>query len=201
MVSKLKNNHILLASASPRRYELLTQLGFKVLVKPVDIDESRYPDESPAVYCQRLAIEKNQIAVERFIAHQPIAIVTADTIVVKGDITLGKPKNSEQVVATLKQLSGGIHSVLTAVCVSYGNRSVSCLQTSEVTFAELDDAWLTSYAATDEPLDKAGGYGIQGSAGRWISFIKGSYSGIMGLPLYETAQLLTKLDIMAVADV
>ncbi len=156
----LKKPEILLASASPRRYELLSQLGFQVLVKPVDIDESRYSDESPAIYCQRLAIEKNQVAVKRFGQLQPMAIVTADTIVVVGDKTLGKPKNTEQVISTLKQLS-----------------------------------------ATDEALDKAGGYGIQGAAGRWIISIKGSYSGIMGLPLYETSQLLTKLDIMTVTDV
>lgn len=200
-MKSLKNPEILLASASPRRYELLTQLGFQVLVKPVDIDESRCSDESPAAYCQRLAIEKNQAAVKRFAGQQPVAIVTADTIVAVGDKTLGKPRNSEQVMATLKQLSGGRHLVLTAVCVSYGDQFETCLQTSEVTFAELDAGWLRSYAATDEPLDKAGGYGIQGAAGRWISAINGSYTGIMGLPLYETSQLLTKLDIMTVTDV
>lgn len=196
-----ENPEILLASASPRRYELLRQLGFQVLVKPVDIDESRYSNETPAEYCQRLAIEKNQVAVKRFAGQHAMAIVTADTIVAVGDKTLGKPKNSEQVMATLNQLSAGTHLVLTAVCVSYGNQSYACLQTSEVTFAELDTDWLKSYAATDEPLDKAGAYGIQGAAGRWITSIKGSYTGIMGLPLYETSQLLTKLDIMTVRDV
>lgn len=177
----------------------MQQLGFSVQVKPVDIDESRYITETPVAYCQRLAWEKNQAAVSRFGSKN--IILTADTIVAMADTTFGKPCNSQEVIQSLTQLSGNRHRVMTAVCVSHGANELSCLQTSEVTFADLDCDWLQRYAMTDEPLDKAGGYGIQGSAGRWIKSIYGSYSGIMGLPLYETSQLLTKLDIMTITDV
>jgi len=183
-----------LASASPRRRELLAQLGFSVQVQTVDIDESRHQDEPPLDYCVRLAVQKNQVAVDRFAPNMPV--ITADTIVVLGDDTLGKPKDRDAVIATINRLSNTEHQVITAVAVSHQGRLVQNHQISQVHFATVDCDWLSAYADSQEPYDKAGAYGIQGSAARWIKSITGSYSGIMGLPLFETAQLLSKLDLM-----
>lgn len=186
---------ICLASASPRRRDLLHQLGLVVHVQAVDIDETRRHGESPQDYCVRLAMQKNRTAVERFNPTQPI--VAADTIVVLGDQTLGKPLNREAVIQTLKQLSGQCHQVMTAVAVSHRGHALYDLQISEVCFAPIDDKWIQAYADTEEPYDKAGAYGIQGAAACFIATISGSYSGIMGLPLFETARLLRQLDIIA----
>jgi len=184
-----------LASASPRRRELLQQLGFQVQVQAVDIDESRNQKESPLDYCVRLAVEKNQAAVSRF---QPkVPVVTADTIVVLGNETLGKPKDRDAVMTTLQRLSDTEHAVITAVAVQHQGQVFHDHQISQVRFARIDSDWIFAYADSEEPYDKAGAYGIQGLAGRWIESITGSYSGIMGLPLYETAQLLSKLGVMS----
>ena len=184
-----------LASASPRRRELLQQLGFQVQVKAVDIDESRQRHESPLDYCVRLAVQKNQTAVSRFQPELPV--VTADTIVVQGDETLGKPKDRDDVIATLQRLSNNQHQVITAVAVHFQDQRIHDYQISQVCFAAIHHDWILAYADTREPYDKAGAYGIQGAAARWIKSITGSYSGIMGLPLFETARLLSKLDIMS----
>lgn len=183
-----------LASASPRRRALLEQLGFGVEVNAVDIDESRKTAESPLAYCVRLAVQKNHTAVSRFQPNQPV--VSADTIVVLADETLGKPKDRDDVIATLERLSDTEHTVITAVAVHHAGQLLHDYQISRVSFAPINENWLSAYADTAEPYDKAGAYGIQGAAARWIKTISGSYSGIMGLPLFETAQLLSKLDLM-----
>lgn len=184
-----------LASASPRRRELLQQLGFQVQVNAVDIDETRDPDEPPLDYCVRLAVQKNQAAVSRF---QPgLPVVTADTIVVLGDETLGKPNNRDAVIDTLLRLSDNQHQVITAIAVHHQGQLLHDYQISQVCFDAIHGDWISAYADSREPYDKAGAYGIQGAAARWIKSITGSYSGIMGLPLFETARLLSKLDIMS----
>lgn len=190
-----KTSTLFLASASPRRLELLQRLGFQVQVKAVDIDESRLRHELPMDYCVRLAVQKNQTAVSRF---QPtLPVVTADTIVVLDGETLGKPKNREDVIATLQRLSNNQHQVITAVAVHYQGQRIHDYQSSQVCFSAIHHDWISAYADSREPYDKAGAYGIQGAAARWIKSITGSYSGIMGLPLFETARLLSKLDIMS----
>ncbi len=186
---------LFLASASPRRRDILTQLGFQVQVQSVNIDESRQSNESPRDYCVRLALQKNQAAVDRF---QPdLPVIAADTIVVLGDETLGKPTDRETVIRTLTRLSDNVHQVITAVAVYHQDRVLHDDQVSEVHMAPIDSDWIASYADSEEPYDKAGAYGIQGAVGRWIKCINGSYSGIMGLPVYETTRLLTGLDIMS----
>ncbi len=197
MPDRLSTNpvSVFLASASPRRRDLLHQLGLAVHVQAVDIDETRTHGESPQDYCVRLAVEKNRAAVERFKPTLPV--ISADTIVLLDDQTLGKPDNRDAVIKTLKQLSGQCHQVMTAVAVSHREHILFDYQTSEVCFAPIDDNWIQAYAGTTEPYDKAGAYGIQGAAARWIATISGSYSGIMGLPLFETARLLRQLDIIA----
>lgn len=186
---------LFLASASPRRRQLLGQLGFEVQVQAVDMDESRHEGESPEAYCVRLALDKNQLAVSRY---QPtLPVVTADTIVVMDNDTLGKPENRQAVIETLNRLSDNTHQVITAVAIHHRGEVVHDRNISRVQFGAIDPNWITVYADSKEPYDKAGAYGIQGSAGRWIKSINGSYSGIMGLPLYETAQLLSQLGLMS----
>ncbi|KAA3641139.1 MAG: septum formation inhibitor Maf [Proteobacteria bacterium] len=194
-MSKGQQQTLCLASASPRRRELLAQLGFQVQVQAVTLDESRQAREKPLDYCVRLALQKNHLAVATY---QPsLPVVSADTIVVLSEQTLGKPKDRAAVLATLQRLSGTEHQVITAVAVHHQGQVLHDSQISQVRFAPIDERWLSAYADSEEPYDKAGAYGIQGSAGRWIESITGSYSGIMGLPLFETARLLTKLDIMS----
>lgn len=180
---------VLLASASPRRRELLDQIGVPFRVDPADIDESPHVGEPPGDYTLRIAKEK-VLAVAR--RRKPGEIVIgADTAVVLGDRMLGKPDGKSEARDMLGTLSGQTHQVYTAVAVLGPDASLeSCLNVSEVTFADLDDEWIASYVETGEPLDKAGAYGIQGWAGCRISRMHGSYSSIMGLPLFETARLL-----------
>ncbi len=190
---------ILLASASPRRKQLLEQLGWQVIVKAVNIDETPRPDEAADQYCLRMSYEKGQRAQDNLDSQWPI--LTADTTVVHQQKILGKPEDEDQAFVMLKRLSGNSHQVLTAVSVAYLGAFHSIINRSEVTFAQLKDEQIRAYIASGEPMDKAGSYGIQGLAAMWIEHINGSYSGIMGLPLFETTQLLNKLDIISPLDV
>jgi len=179
----------LLASASPRRRELLDQIGVRYRVLPADIDESAQSGEEPGPYVLRIAVGKvNAVASQR----NPGEIVLgADTAVVLDHHMLGKPDGATQARAMLRMLSGRTHQVLTAVCVLSPEDDLETrLNISEVSFDELADEWINAYVATGEPLDKAGAYGIQGWAGSQIREVSGSYSSIMGLPLFETARLL-----------
>ncbi len=180
---------VLLASASPRRRELLEQIGISYRVLPADIDESANAGEDPGDYTRRIAAGKvRAVAAER--EHGEI-VLGADTAVVLGNRMLGKPDGPAQAGEMLRALSGRTHRVFTAVAVLGQEGEVETrLNVSEVCFASLDDAWIAAYVATGEPMDKAGAYGIQGWAGCHISEIRGSYSSIMGLPLFETARML-----------
>lgn len=181
---------LMLASGSPRRRELLDQIGVAYRVLPADIDESQHPGEDPGTYTCRIAGEKVRAVAARRAAGE--IVLGADTAVVLGSRMLGKPVSADEAMAMLRILSGRTHEVYTAVAVlDPGDALEVQLNISEVTFAELEDDWITAYVATGEPMDKAGAYGIQGWAGCQIRRVSGSYSAIMGLPLYETARLLS----------
>lgn len=180
---------MLLASASPRRRELLDQIGVPYRVLPADIDESANAGENPGQYTRRMAEGKvRAVAAQRAPGE---VVLGADTAVVLGDRMLGKPDGPQQAGEMLRALSGRTHRVFTAVAVLDQDGDVETrLNVSAVCFASLDDEWIAAYVATGEPLDKAGAYGIQGWAGCQISEVRGSYTSIMGLPLFETARML-----------
>ncbi|QFU74940.1 septum formation inhibitor Maf [Halioglobus maricola] len=181
---------LVLASASPRRRELLEQLGANYWLEPADIDESVRPDEKPEDYVQRMAREK-AIEVAGRHSGEECAILAADTSVVIDDDVLGKPVDHFDGLAMLARLSGRWHSVFTAICLQLpGGQMHADLVETRVRFAQLSREQCEAYLATDEPWDKAGGYGIQGLAGAFVSAIEGSYSNVVGLPLHETWQLL-----------
>ena len=193
---------IYLASASPRRAELLPLIGvaFEVLrLGDFAVDESVHRREAPATYVKRLAQAKAQagVAAARARGLPPYPVLGADTTVCIGREILGKPADSADPVVTavrmLRLLSGRTHRVLTAVAVVAGRRQRLALSASKVSFRRLSGAEITAYVASGEPLDKAGAYAIQGGAAVFASHLAGSYSGVMGLPLYETAQLLRGL--------
>ena len=189
---------IYLASQSPRRRQLLEQIGvrYELLLPDDDEDaealEAVLPGEAPARYVQRVTALKLQASLARLKRRQwPLApILCADTTVAVGRKILGKPASDAEARAMLQGLSGRDHRVLTAVAMGQGRRTVSLLSHSRVRFAPLSASWIAAYVASAEPQGKAGAYAIQGRASMMVSSISGSYSGIMGLPLYETGQLL-----------
>jgi septum formation protein len=182
---------LVLASQSPRRAELLTQIGIPFKILPVDIDESPLSDESAQSYVLRLAQEKSQRG--WIIAQGEEPVLGADTVVVIGDQILGKPQSQSDSIRMLSLLSGQTHRVLTAVAVTITKRQVSCIVSSLVRFASLTEQQMRDYWLTGEPADKAGSYAIQGLGGQFVEHINGSYSGIVGLPLFETKQLLNEI--------
>jgi septum formation protein len=184
---------IYLASKSPRRRELLSQIGVEFSVLSVDIDESRVIDEPPIDYVKRVAIAKAQAGWDSLDREEKLPVLGSDTSVVLGDSILGKPENGADARNMLLQLSGREHEVMTAVAIVSGSQILCELSMSMVSFATLTDAEIEWYVSTKEGVDKAGGYAVQGLAALFIEQIKGSYSGIMGLPIRETALLLTKL--------
>lgn len=181
-----------LASASPRRQELLRQLGIGFEVLPSTIVERRAPAESPVDYVRRMAREKAQHGAEsmrkRGLPVRPI--LGADTEVVLDDEVLGKPRDRAHAAQLLHQLSGRMHTVLSVVCLLTEAGEHVVLNESRVRFAALSDNDIENYVATGEADDKAGAYGIQGRAAGFIARLEGSYSGVMGLPLYELRELL-----------
>ncbi len=193
-----------LASQSPRRRELLAQIGaaHQLLLPDPHEDaealEAHQPGETPAAYVERVTRLKLQAARRRLQARQaqlgvPAApILCADTTVALGRRILGKPADAREAAAMLCALSGRTHRVLTAVAVWTGRRTLQALSVSRVRMAELPSAVIDAYVASGEPFGKAGAYGIQGAIAGWIAHIEGSHSGIMGLPLHETAQLLRR---------
>ncbi len=180
---------IILASASPRRMKLLAQFGIEALVSPVKINETPRANEAPDVYVQRLAAEKSRLC--NVSVNPVLPVLAADTTVVVDGQILGKPKNKADGLAMLTLLSGRTHEVYSAISLR-GKRHWQALNRTEVTFKTLTEEEMQLYWQTGEPVDKAGGYAIQGFAAGFIENIAGSYSGVMGLPLYETAQLLAK---------
>ncbi|MFZ6772721.1 Maf family protein [Undibacterium sp. SXout7W] len=201
----LTENKIYLASKSPRRRELLHQINIQfdlILLRDAaprgpDVSEIVLPDELPEAYVSRVTQEKADMAWNimqmRKLPARPI--LSADTSVIIDQQILGKPADHQQAMHMLSLLTGRTHQVLTSLAVRHADGLHTITQKSEVTFDRLDQAQMKAYCDSSEPYDKAGGYGIQGAAARFISHISGSYSGIMGLPLFETCQLLRQAGI------
>lgn len=187
---------LILASASPRRSELLHQIGIRHRIEPVDIDETPWPHESPLVYAERVASEKS--AACRALRRDDLPVLAADTCVVCEGRILGKPKDKIAALDMLSQLSGRTHQVYSAVSLR-GSRHWQAVSVSEVRFRVVRPEEMEAYWQTGEPGDKAGAYAIQGLASIFIEAITGSFSGVMGLPLFETAQLLAKQGIHVLA--
>lgn len=185
--------HLYLASASPRRAELLAQIGVAFARLPApDIDESPLPGEPAQHYVERLAREKAYAGWLKLPddERRDAVVLGADTCVVVDDRILGKPADADEAVAMLRQLSGREHTVMTAVCLWYDTTCLSACPHTRVRFATLGESLIQRYVASAEPYDKAGGYGIQGLGAVLVAEIQGSYSGVVGLPLHETALLL-----------
>lgn len=181
--------NLILASASPRRRELLRQLDVSFSVAPADIDETIARGETPRQFVQRMALEKAKAG---FITGgSDLPALGSDTIVLLGSEILGKPVSREDAMEMLQRLSGQKHLVYSAVALALAaDRVLQTLNITEVSFASMSRDWIKQYCQGQEPMDKAGAYAVQGGAGQFICNIKGSYSGVMGLPLYETALLL-----------
>jgi len=179
---------VVLASASPRRRELLRLVGIEHTVIPADIDEDHPPGEAPAVYAERLAREKAG-AIDRGDA----VVIGSDTIVVVDGDVLGKPRDREQAVAMLRRLSGRAHVVMTGVAVAWRGRMSSGVEEVSVTFRALGDDEIRRYVETGEPMDKAGAYGIQGFGATIVDRVDGDYFAVMGLPLNRLVRLCRAL--------
>lgn|SRR5690554_2891259 len=180
--------HLILASSSPRRRELLGLFGLDFEVEPAAINETPVEGEAPRDHAVRMAREKAQAVYQR---HSAARVLASDTVVAVDGAILGKPVGAAQARSMLERLSGRTHRVLSAVVLTGpdGMLDERCSET-RVEFAPLPAAWIASYIASGEPYDKAGAYGIQGPAGIWVRSLTGSYSGVVGLPLFETGELL-----------
>lgn len=186
---------MILASASPRRHELLKQLGIEFLIAPADIDETISAGESPNDYVKRMAREKALAGFEQ--AECACATLGSDTIVVLGDNILGKPTSRDAARSMLGRLSGNTHQVYSAVAIKLPNGEIlEDLNITSVTFGVMPTQWIEQYCQTSEPMDKAGSYAVQGGTAQFIRCIDGSYSGVMGLPLFETAVLLRQAGLL-----
>ena len=207
-----KNYSLYLASQSPRRRELLEQIGVGYKTVNIDVNESHIAAEPAEIYVQRIAFEKakqglavlqkkNYKADKKSLRHWQSTkkhatieiVVAADTAVVIGKEILGKPNSSEQALSMLLQLAGRRHEVMTGVTVSSRTKTVYALSRTTVTFSDICESDARRYIATNEGIDKAGSYAVQGLAAIFIEKIEGSYSGVMGLPLFETAKLLEQM--------
>ena len=181
---------IVLASASKRRSQLLRQIGVRHRVVGADIDETPLPGERPLDYVHRIAAGKAQAVVARQGGRLETPMLAADTTVVLGDRMFGKPADEAECLEMLGALAGQTHAVLTAVALWHDGRLHRALDTSYVTFRAIDPHELRQYWASGEPAGKAGGYAIQGLGAVFVARLEGSFSGVMGLPLFETAALL-----------
>lgn len=200
--------HIYLASRSARRRDILKQMGvsFEMLLlregagRDADFDETAIPNEDPIRYASRIAKLKAEAGWTRLEQRRLLRypVLAADTTVALGNGILGKPAGREEAVAMLKQLSGNNHFVHSAVAVKYNDRFEEALSTTEVRIRELEDDEIRRYVATGEPFDKAGAYGIQGRGSVFIEHITGSYSGVVGLPIFDTARLLASFGLRTV---
>lgn len=179
---------IILASASPRRRELLDQIGIRYDVRAVDIDESALPAETAEILVQRLAKEKAQAAWQQ--SNKTMPVLGADTLGIIGSQLLVKPRDFEHAKEMLGNMSGQCHQILSAVALRHKNGTDVALNVNNVYFKTLTEKEIKSYWETGEPQDKAGAYAIQGLGAVFVKRIEGSYSGVMGLPLYETHRLL-----------
>lgn len=178
-----------LASGSPRRSELLTQLGLPFERLSTEVEEQRRADEQAEHYVRRLALEKAQAGVA--VASLDLPVLGADTVVVLHNEVLEKPADTAAAASMLRKLSGQTHQVMTAVALADGQQSLDCLVVTDVTFRVLTPEDIATYIASGEPMDKAGAYGIQGRGGNFVRKINGSYYAVVGLPLVETAELFS----------
>jgi septum formation protein len=187
---------IYLASASPRRQELLRQVGVPFEALPSGIEEEHGPNETPADYVRRVALEKARAVTDTIRARgRPLhPVLGADTEVVLGTEVLGKPRDREHGLAILRRLAGRTHEVLTGLALLHRGLEFTALSSSRVSFGPISEDELSEYWETGEPADKAGAYAVQGRAAVFITNIDGSYSGIMGLPLHEFWLLLRRVD-------
>jgi septum formation protein len=189
-----QNQSIILASQSPRRCQLLEQIGVSYRQVNTDLDESGHHAEQASEYATRMAREKAMAAVD----DSAVPVLGADTVVVIDDRILGKPASRAEAVAMLTALSGRVHQVITAVAlITHGGECHQSSNTTLVEFKNLSTAEINAYCDSGEPMDKAGAYGIQGQAAIFVRRLEGSYSGVMGLPLYETAELLRQAGVIA----
>ncbi len=186
-----------LASQSPRRRELLARLGLAFGIVDIAIPEQRQSIEPPDDYVRRVAREKAGAGLLEVVAVPAALVLGADTEVVLDDTVFGKPRDAADAATMLQRLSGRTHRVISAVSLVSAGREVQAVSQSEVTFDALDDVTIDAYVARGEWEGKAGAYAIQGSAQAFIAHLSGSYSGVMGLPLYETAQLLRQFGALA----
>jgi septum formation protein len=204
MVYRAQGFRLILASASPRRRELLAQAGFEFSVEAADVDESLRSGEEAGAYVRRLAEEKARAVFERYPTHDdeavmngapdsssaPLVVLGADTTVVYQGELLAKPEDAADAMRMLRMLSGRTHEVLTGVAAVTRAGTSSYVETTEVVFSQIPEAELALYCATHEPMDKAGAYGIQGYAAQWIPRIDGDYFNVMGLPIARTVRLI-----------
>ena len=194
----MKKKSLILASASPRRVELLKQMQVEFEQQIADVDETPLADETAEAFVCRLSLEKAQTVSKK--NPKDIAVLGSDTIVVVDEHILGKPEGYEHAVKMLKMLSNRTHQVMTAVTLITAETTKTSLNISDVTFMQLDQGLIDAYWQTGESIDKAGAYAIQGIGGQFVREIKGSYSAIMGLPLYETRCLLHEARISLLGD-
>ena len=186
-----------LASGSPRRAQLLAQIGLHISKIASDINETPHENELALAYTERMAWQKSEQALALFVAahgaEPKLPVLTADTSVAIDGLILGKPDNHAHAVAMLRMLSGRTHQVISSVVVWHQGQRTQTTQTSEVTFRPLTETEIQAYVNSGEADDKAGAYGIQGAAAVFIEHLSGSFSGVMGLPLFETAALLRSI--------
>jgi len=185
---------IILASASPRRAELLSQIGISYQIQAVDIDESSLPNETPEALVQRLAREKSCA-----VKNAQIPVLGSDTLGVLDGELLVKPLDYQHALSMLSTMSGRWHEILTAVAITYSGETKLKLNRNRVLFRQISNEEILAYWKSGEPQDKAGAYAIQGLGACFIERIEGSYSGIMGLPLFETSQLLEQFGISVIS--
>ena len=181
---------LVLASASPRRAELLAAAGYRFVVDPAFCDESGRPGEGPPDYARRVAADKAAVVAAR---HPGAIVLGADTVVVVEGVVLGKPADAADAARMLRLLSGRAHDVLTAVSVRRGSTHVQHLESTTVRFARLRDVEIAWYVSTGEPADKAGAYAVQGLASRYVEAVDGSYSNVVGLPVAPLYRILCEL--------
>jgi septum formation protein len=187
------SRQLILASASPRRAELLRNAGIAFRVEVSDLEEARAPHESPRHYAERLARDKARVVAHRFPA---APVLAADTVVVVGDDLLEKPADALDAARMLRLLSGRAHQVTTGVClIAHGNEDVRSATTT-VDFDPLSERDIADYIATGEPMDKAGAYAIQGRASRWIGRLEGDYFNVVGLPVALVTRMLREASLM-----
>jgi septum formation protein len=181
---------LILASASPRRRELLAQAGFTFEVIPTDVPEVRKPNEDPIRFVTRLAREKAEAVAATHAISPDTLVLGADTIVVVDEQVLGKPQDAADAGRMLRLLSGQTHQVITGLCLARGRERQRAAEVTFVRFVTLSDQEIDDYIATGEPLDKAGAYAIQGRAGRWVPRIHGCYFNVVGLPLALVSSMI-----------